>query len=173
MSLPWVYVEVGKWLVGRNVRNLLWTQSLGASCLRRVHDFVLFHLPEAVLSLRCGQAFLCGAQGAALRCSTQASHCGGVSCCGAQLWGARVSLVVACGLGSYDFQALDHRLSSCGARALLLHSMWDLPDPGIEPLSRASAGGFFTTEPPGKPWTQWLSMEGSTWVWQQGYISIQ
>jgi len=27
----------------------------------------------------------------------------------------------------------------------------DLPDPGIEPRSPAWAGGFFTTEPPGKP----------------------
>ena len=27
----------------------------------------------------------------------------------------------------------------------------DLPDPGIEPLSLALAGGFFTTEPPEKP----------------------
>ena len=27
----------------------------------------------------------------------------------------------------------------------------DLPDPGIEPMSAALAGGFFTTEPPGKP----------------------
>ena len=26
-----------------------------------------------------------------------------------------------------------------------------LPDPGMEPVSSASAGGFFTTEPPGKP----------------------
>ena len=26
----------------------------------------------------------------------------------------------------------------------------DLPDSGIEPVSPASAGGFFTTEPPGK-----------------------
>ena len=33
----------------------------------------------------------------------------------------------------------------------------DLPDPGIEPGSLASpvlAGGFFTTEPPGKYWMQ-------------------
>ena len=29
--------------------------------------------------------------------------------------------------------------------------MWHLPGPGIEPASPASAGGFFTTEPPGKP----------------------
>ena len=27
----------------------------------------------------------------------------------------------------------------------------DLPDPGIEPMSLALAGEFFTTEPPGKP----------------------
>ena len=27
----------------------------------------------------------------------------------------------------------------------------DLPDPEIEPASPALAGGFFTTEPPGKP----------------------
>ena len=26
----------------------------------------------------------------------------------------------------------------------------DLPDPGVEPGSPALAGGFFTTEPPGK-----------------------
>ena len=30
-------------------------------------------------------------------------------------------------------------------------SPWDLPDPGIEPMSPALAGRFFTTEPPGKP----------------------
>ena len=29
--------------------------------------------------------------------------------------------------------------------------MWDLPGLGIEPMSPALAGGFFTTEPPGKP----------------------
>ena len=27
----------------------------------------------------------------------------------------------------------------------------DLPNPGIEPMSPVLAGGFFTTEPPGKP----------------------
>ena len=29
--------------------------------------------------------------------------------------------------------------------------MWDLPGPGIEPVSPALAGGFLTTAPPGKP----------------------
>ena len=28
--------------------------------------------------------------------------------------------------------------------------MWDLPRAGIEPMSPALTGGFFTTEPPGK-----------------------
>ena len=44
-----------------------------------------------------------------------------------------------------------HGLSSCGARALLLHSMWDLPGPGLKPMSPALADGFLTTVPPGKP----------------------
>ena len=31
------------------------------------------------------------------------------------------------------------------------HGMWDLPGPGIEPVSPALVGGFLPTEPPGKP----------------------
>ena len=42
-------------------------------------------------------------------------------------------------------------LSSCGSRAQLLHGMWDLPRPGLEPVSPALAGRFSTTVPPGKP----------------------
>ena len=44
-----------------------------------------------------------------------------------------------------------HRLSSCGSRAWLLCSTWDLPRPGLEPMSPALAGRFSTTAPPGKP----------------------
>ena len=43
------------------------------------------------------------------------------------------------------------RLSSCGTRAQLLRGMWDLPRPGLEPVSPALAGRFSTTAPPGKP----------------------
>ena len=43
------------------------------------------------------------------------------------------------------------RLSSCGSRAQLLRRMWDLPRPGLEPVSPALAGRFSTTAPPGKP----------------------
>ena len=44
-----------------------------------------------------------------------------------------------------------HRLSNRGSRAQLLRGMWDLPGPGLEPVSSALAGGFSTTAPPGKP----------------------
>ena len=43
------------------------------------------------------------------------------------------------------------RVSTCGSRAQLLRGMWDLPRPGLEPLSPALAGRFSTTAPPGKP----------------------
>ena len=43
------------------------------------------------------------------------------------------------------------RLSSCDSQAELLRSMWDLPRPGLEPVSPALAGRFSTTAPPGKP----------------------
>ena len=43
------------------------------------------------------------------------------------------------------------RLSSCGSRAQLLPGMWDLPRPGLEPVSPALAGRFSATAPPGKP----------------------
>ena len=43
------------------------------------------------------------------------------------------------------------RLSNCGTRAQLIRGMWDLPRPGLEPVSPALAGRFSTTAPPGKP----------------------
>ena len=43
------------------------------------------------------------------------------------------------------------RLSSRGSRAQSLRGMWDLPRPGLEPVSPALAGRFSTTAPPGKP----------------------
>ena len=43
------------------------------------------------------------------------------------------------------------RLSSCGSLAQSLRGMWDLPRPGLEPVSPALAGRLSTTAPPGKP----------------------
>ena len=43
------------------------------------------------------------------------------------------------------------RLSNCGSRAQPLRGTWDLPRPGLEPVSPALAGRLSTTAPPGKP----------------------
>ena len=40
------------------------------------------------------------------------------------------------------------RLSNCVSRAQLFRGMWDLPRPGLEPVSPALAGRFSTTAPP-------------------------
>ena len=75
---------------------------------------MLVYFWHAQLSLLSPASSSCGA-GPTL-CSLQASHWGGISCCGA--W------------------ALGHTGSdSC--------SMWDLLRPGIEPVAPALAGGFF------------------------------
>ena len=52
------------------------------------------------------------------------------------------------------------RLSNCGSRAQLLRGMWDLPRPGLEPVSPALAGGFLTTVPRGRP--RLLVLEGAS-----------
>ena len=63
------------------------------------------------------------------------------------LWspGARVRWLHSC-----DPRAPEHRLNSRGAQVYLLSGRWDLPGPGIEPMSPDLAGKFFTTEPLGK-----------------------
>ena len=65
--------------------------------------------------------------------------------------GTQASVVVARVLSSWGSRALEHRVSSCGTRAQLLHGMWDLPGPGLEPVSPALAGRFLPSAPPGKP----------------------
>ena len=57
--------------------------------------------------------------------------------------------IVACLVAEHRLQTC--RLSSCGSRAQSLRGMWDLPRPGLEPVSPALAGRFSTTAPPGKP----------------------
>ena len=61
---------------------------------------------------------------------------------GHQLWGARASVVAAPRIWSTGSIVLVRRL---------LYGMWDPPGSGIKPVSLALAGGFFTTELPGKP----------------------
>ena len=53
------------------------------------------------------------------------------------------------GFSSWGSWALECELSSCGAQAQLPCS-WNLPGPGIEPMSPVLAGRFLTTGLPGK-----------------------
>ena len=128
----------------------------------------------AVLGLRCcARSFLWLRRAAAtLRCGAWASHCDGFSCCRAQALGAWAPVVVAHGLSSCGSWAVEHRLSSCGAWAQLLHGIWDLPRPGLEPMSPALAGELLTTVPPGKPEVVFLkntSLQKYNWFL---YISL-
>ena len=62
----------------------------------------------------------------------------------------RVPVTVAASLVA-EHRLQTRRLSSCGSRAQLLRDTWNLPGPGLEPVSPALAGRFSTTAPPGKP----------------------
>ena len=67
----------------------------------------------------------------------------------------RGPLTIAASLvAEHRFQT--RRLSSCASRAQLLCGMWDLPRPGLEPVSPALAGRFSTAAPPGKPQISFL-----------------
>ena len=80
----------------------------------------------------CAWAFpSCWGWGLLSVCCVQASHCSGFSCCKA--WA----------LGGKGFHI-------CGSRTQLPRSMWNLPGPGIKPMSPALAGRLSTTGPPGR-----------------------
>ena len=61
----------------------------------------------------------------------------------------RPLIIVASLVAEHKLQT--RRLSNCGSRAQPLRGMWDLPRPGLDPVSPALAGRFSTTAPPGKP----------------------
>ena len=103
----------------------------------------------AVLGLRfCARAFSsCGERGPLF-----------IAVCG--------PLTVAASLVA-EHRLQTHRLSNCGSRAQLLRGMWDLPRPGLEPVSPALAGRVSTTAPPGKPLSHVL-MEEVSFLRRQG-----
>ena len=90
----------------------------------------------------CGLFASYSKQGLLSGCGAQASRCGGFSC--------GVQALAHASFGRCSLRAPGHRLNCCGAQAQLLHSRWDLPRPGIEPVSPTSVGRFFTTEQAGK-----------------------
>ena len=95
--------------------------------------YLFIYLFLAVLGLRfCARAF---------------SSCGER---GPLFIAVRGPLTIAASLvGEHRLQT--RRLSSCGSRTQVLRGIWDLPRPGLEPVSPALAGRFSTTAPPGKP----------------------
>ena len=108
--------------------------------LLTINVFYLFiYLFMAVLGLRfCVRAFS--------SCSKQ----------GPLFIAVRGPLTIVALLFSVEHRLQTRRLSNCGSRAQLLRSMWDLPRPGLEPVSPALAGRFSTTAPPGKPRTFYI-----------------
>ena len=91
--------------------------------------------------------FIYGCVGSSFLCEDFLSSCG--------KWGplfiaVRGPLTIAASLVA-EHRLQTRRLSNCGSRAQLLCGMWDLPRPGIEPVSPALAGRFSTTAPPEKP----------------------
>ena len=80
-------------------------------------------------------------------CARAFSSCGKW---GPLLIAVRGPLTIAASLAA-EHRLQTHRLSNRGSRAQLLCSMWDLPRPGLEPVSPALAGRFSTTAPPGEP----------------------
>ena len=92
---------------------------VGSFCFFNLFYLMYFLFFLAVLGLCCcARAFLQLRQvGSTRPCGARASHCGGLSRCGAWAVGARASVVAVRGLSSCGSRALEHRLSSCGARA--------------------------------------------------------
>ena len=116
-----------------------WKVQLAFRILPRFFFFLIFiiylfiYLFMAVLGLRfCARAF---------------SSCGKR---GPLLIAVRGPLTIAAFLVA-EHRLQTRRLSNCGSRAQLLRGMWDLPRPGLEPVSPALAGRLPTTVPPGKP----------------------
>ena len=101
--------------------------------------------------------------GAPLPCSGWASHCSGFSCCRAQALG---------GWASVGFTwAQQVQLIGSRAWALLPRGMWNLPRPGIEPMSPALAGRFLSTGAPENSLSPLYYRVFTTVLWKTYYLS--
>ena len=71
-------------------------------------------------------------------------YCSGISCFRAQALGTQVSVVPA------------HSLSSCGTQTPFLHSVWNLPRPGIKLMPLNWQMDFYLLYPQGNPRIKFL-----------------
>ena len=111
------------------------------TCIKKIFFSINFLV---VLGLPCCAGFSLVVASRGYSLAAERRRCRGFSCCQARAPGH----LDFSGCGS---RALEHRLSSCDARAHLLRGLWDLPRSEIGPTFPKLAGGLFTTEPPGKP----------------------
>ena len=150
---------------GSTKENVFLTTSLIKYLMSPSTDYLFYvSLPKHIyclLILGCAGSWLfstCGEWGLLSSREAWDSRCGGVSWGGSIaaehcLWVTRASVVAA------------HGLRSSGTQSQLFCSMWDLPRPGIESVSPALAGWFFTTEPPGKPYQNILKHDNAFPYW--------
>ena len=89
---------------------------------------------------------ICGEWGLFSSCGVWAFYCGGLSCWRAWVLGCKGLSSCGNGLSSCGSWTQEHRHKNCLAWTLLPRGMWDLPGSGIEIVSPALSGGFFTTE---------------------------
>ena len=128
-------------------------QQWGLGCWQRSvgSPYITFRIAGSSLLVRL---FLVAASGGSSSWQCRAARCGGFSCCRAEALG-HVGFS-GCSAWAQEPQphpqALEHRLSSCGTRAYLPRSMWNLPRPGLEPVSPRLADRFLTSGPPRKSW---------------------
>ena len=116
--------------------------------LPAAHYWLIYFWLRRVFTALCGLSLVAGSGGCSWLRGTGFSLWWPLLLLGVGTW---PSVVAAQGLSSCSPQALELRLSSyCRPRASLVLGMWDLPRPGLEPMSLALAGGFLTTGPPGK-----------------------
>ena len=104
-----------------------------------------------MLGLCCCSSFsLVVGRGLLSSCSVCASHCRAFSCCEARA-------LEHLGFSSCTHGTLWHRLQLWHMGLVAPHHA-ESSGPGIKLVSPELAGGFFTTEPPGKPHAQLLKM---------------
>ena len=123
-----------------------WQSAPGSLGLRSCSPLCLLYIYIILFIFDCpGSSLLhrlfssCSVWGLFYNCIAQASHGGGFSCHRAHSPGCP-------DFDSSGSQALEHRLRSCGSWTSLLQGTWDLPRSGIELMSPALAGGFFSME---------------------------
>ena len=119
-----------KQLIMRCTKQRRWSHGWEPDFVLKIYIYIYF---LAVFGLRfCARAF---------------SSCGER---GPLFIAVRGPLTIAASLAK-EHRLQTRRLSNCGSRAQLLRGMWDLPRPGLEPVSPALTGRLSTTAPPGKP----------------------